>query len=60
MTFRSPRTQLRTHSVENQPPPLDGANAFLADPALREAVTREGGAWAADDLAALGAKVFDP
>ncbi|MFC3787138.1 putative acyl-CoA dehydrogenase [Sphingopyxis italica] len=60
MTFRSPRTQLRTHSVENQPPPLEGANAFLADPALCEAVAREGGAWAADDLAALGAKVFDP
>ena len=60
MAYHSPRTMLRTHSVENQAPPLEGPNAFLADNALREAVTREGGAWANDDLTALGAKVFDP
>jgi len=32
-----------THSVENQPPPLLDYNAFDADPALREAIEREGG-----------------
>ena len=33
-----------THEVINQPPPLEGYNAFDADPALREALEREGGA----------------
>lgn len=60
MSFPSPRSALRTHSVENQPPPLEGANAYLDDVALREAVAREGGQWAAGDLTELGARVFDP
>jgi putative acyl-CoA dehydrogenase len=59
MAYDHPRTELRTHSVVNQPPPLEGVNAFHRDHALAEAVAREGGGWRADDLAALGAKVYD-
>jgi putative acyl-CoA dehydrogenase len=43
-----------THSVENQPPPLVGFNAYLQDRALREAVHREGGGWGEERLSALG------
>src|SRR5690606_9001076 len=39
--------------VENQPPPLAG-DPWRDDPALREAVRREGAAFAADALAAYG------
>ncbi len=46
-----------THEVVNQPPPLAGHNAFDADPALREAVIREGGEWGLDRLRDLGAVV---
>jgi len=53
-------TQLDTHEVTNQPPPFEGVNAFTGDRALREAVDREGGGWAAGRLAALGARVGDP
>src|SRR3954451_1184448 len=37
-----------THDVVNQPPPLLDYNAFDADPALREGLEREGGAWGED------------
>lgn len=60
MTYRQPRAELRTHIVENQPPPLENVNAFTADLALREAVEREGGSWHADPLNELGASIFDP
>lgn len=60
MSYRNPRTELRTHQVENQPPPLEGVNAFTGDIALKEAVYREGGGWTADNLTSLGGKVFDP
>jgi putative acyl-CoA dehydrogenase len=60
MTDVRPLQQLRTHSVENQPPPLEGLDAFAEDLALCEAVTREGGAWAAATLHTLGQHVFDP
>ena len=43
-----------THEVFNQPPPLAGYNSFEADVALREAVSREGAAWAVDELRAFG------
>jgi putative acyl-CoA dehydrogenase len=46
---------LLTHTVTNQPPPLEGYNAYRQDRALVEAVHREGGAWADAELAALGA-----
>jgi putative acyl-CoA dehydrogenase len=60
MSYLNPRTELRTHTVDNQPPPLEGMNAYQADLALQEAVSREGGQWAADGLAMLGSRVFDP
>src|SRR4051794_10454657 len=46
-----------THEVLNQPPPLQGHNAFDADPALREALEREGGFWAIDRAREIGALV---
>jgi len=60
MSFVQPRVQLRTHTVENQPPPLEFVNAYEADTVLKESVEREGGGWAADNLRALGGKIFDP
>ncbi len=47
--------QLDTHEVLNQVPPLEGYDVFGADPALREAVDREGAGWARPDLTMLGA-----
>ncbi|WP_297793162.1 isovaleryl-CoA dehydrogenase [uncultured Marinobacter sp.] len=44
-----------THDVVNQPPALEDYNLFDQDTALREAVDREGGSAAADDLQAFGA-----
>ena len=46
--------QYPTHEVINQPPPLEGHNAFTLDLALGEALAREGAAWAADSLEELG------
>jgi len=46
-----------THQVDNQAPPLGRYNAWLSDTALREAVAREGGGWAAAHLEAFGAIV---
>src|SRR3954453_5037881 len=43
-----------THDVLNQPRPLQGHNAFDADPALREALEREGAFWAIDRARAVG------
>ncbi len=44
-----------THLVANQPPPLEGYNAYEQDRALREAVHREGAGWADEELVVLGA-----
>lgn len=46
-----------THEVSNQPPPLADYNAFDADPALREAVIREGGEWGLDRTRDIGGVV---
>jgi putative acyl-CoA dehydrogenase len=46
-----------THEVTNQPPPLLGHNAFEADPALKEALAREGGGWGVDRARELGTLV---
>src|SRR2546421_2603405 len=46
-----------THEVLNQPPPLVDYNAFEADPALREALVREGGEWGLDRVRDFGAVV---
>ena len=45
----------RTHEVENQPQALPEGNLWGRDLPLREAVTREGGGWAAEHLQAYGA-----
>ncbi|HYD61977.1 MAG TPA: isovaleryl-CoA dehydrogenase [Noviherbaspirillum sp.] len=45
-----------THSVENQPHALEDYNLYVEDRALREAVAREGGGWAEDELHAFGAQ----
>ena len=43
-----------THEVFNQPEPLEPFHAWRSDAALREALAREGGAWAAPGLDAYG------
>jgi len=48
---------MATHQVLNQPPPLIDYNLFASDRALGAAVRREGAAWAADELAELGARL---
>jgi putative acyl-CoA dehydrogenase len=53
----APRSDLETHRVENQPPPLDGRNLYLTDLALRDAVRREAGEWLDRRAEALGAAV---
>ena len=45
---------MKTHDVTNQVPPLLDFDAWVSDPALREAVAREGAAWAEAELAAFG------
>src|SRR3954471_14836659 len=52
----SPRSAI-THEVLNQAPPFLGHNWFDADPALQDAVARQGGAWGEDRLRDLGAVV---
>lgn len=46
--------QFRTHTVENQPPPIAPYDLWRSDLALREAVAREGGDWAEKELAGYG------
>jgi putative acyl-CoA dehydrogenase len=46
-----------THAVINQPPPFEDYNAFDADPALAEALERDGGGWGLDRVRDLGALV---
>jgi putative acyl-CoA dehydrogenase len=55
MTTRSPITQLPTHTVGNQPPPLEDINLFELDTALHEGLQREGAAWATDQARSFGA-----
>jgi putative acyl-CoA dehydrogenase len=45
-----------THEVTNQPPPLQGHDLYGTDAVLREAVEREGAAWAHDRLHELGTR----
>jgi putative acyl-CoA dehydrogenase len=53
-TLESP-VGARTHEVLNQPPPLEGYNAFEADAVLTESVEREGAEYAREGLRELGA-----
>ena len=47
-------SELRTHEVFNQPPPLENYNLLDTDRALQEAVDREGAAWAKGALSKFG------
>jgi putative acyl-CoA dehydrogenase len=60
VTYVNPEANLRTHTVENQPLPFAPKNVFLADVALVEALSREGGGWAHQRMVQLGAVAGDP
>ncbi len=49
-----PSSRFLTHQVENAPPVLFPYDAWATDLPLREAMAREGGGWAAADLARWG------
>ncbi|MFD1218369.1 acyl-CoA dehydrogenase family protein [Microbulbifer celer] len=51
---QSPSALASTHTVINQPSPLQGHNLYAGDTALREAVQRNGGHWGEDDLQRYG------
>jgi putative acyl-CoA dehydrogenase len=51
---------LATHDVFNQPPPLEGYDAFGEDAALMEGVRRHGAAWAEESLNELGRRASAP
>jgi putative acyl-CoA dehydrogenase len=55
MTHRNPIAGLATHAVTNQPPPIGDYNSYDTDPALREALRREGAGWAEKTVSGLGA-----
>jgi len=42
MAARDPISTLATHEVTNQPPPFEPYNLYDGDPALKEALRREG------------------
>jgi putative acyl-CoA dehydrogenase len=44
----------RTHTVSNQPPPLEGLDVYSSNLPLVEAVDREGAGWVTERAAALG------
>ncbi|EGJ3307557.1 isovaleryl-CoA dehydrogenase [Salmonella enterica] len=44
----------QTHTVFNQPAPLNNSNLFLSDGALCEVVSREGAGWDSDLLSSIG------
>ncbi len=50
-----PNAIAATHTVANQPPPLEDYNVFEADRVMVEAVEREGAEWAIDRISAVGA-----
>ncbi|MBL6598905.1 MAG: acyl-CoA dehydrogenase family protein [Alphaproteobacteria bacterium] len=54
MKPRAPIATLPTHEVTNMPPHLGDQDLWASDPALREAVAREGAGWARDQLAGFG------
>ncbi|MCH8883699.1 MAG: recombinase family protein [SAR324 cluster bacterium] len=58
MTARNPVIALATHEVTNQPPPLEDYNLFDHDAPLKEALRREGAAWAEEQAHALGIDLY--
>ncbi len=44
----------QTHTVFNQPVPLNNSNLFLSDTALCDAITRHGASWDSELLASIG------
>jgi putative acyl-CoA dehydrogenase len=44
----------QTHTVFNQPPPLEGVDVYASNTPLVEAVTREGAEWVSERASALG------
>jgi putative acyl-CoA dehydrogenase len=57
MIADDPITDLASHHVTNQVPPLAAYNLFDTDPGLREALMREGAGWAEESVRAFGALV---
>jgi putative acyl-CoA dehydrogenase len=53
MPAREPLTDLPTHVVANQPPPLCDYNLYDRDASLREGLHREGASWAEERVRAL-------
>ncbi len=47
-------TGVRTHTVENQAPPLVDYNVFESDTVMKEAVEREGADWATERISEVG------
>jgi putative acyl-CoA dehydrogenase len=47
-------TQWQTHTVANQPPPLEGVDVFASNTPLVEATGREGAAWVSERASRLG------
>tara|TARA_B100001939_G_scaffold344556_2_gene359201 strand:- start:586 stop:2280 length:1695 start_codon:yes stop_codon:yes gene_type:complete len=57
MSFYNPITELPTHEVTNQPPPLENYNLFTSDAPLLEAFKRESNNAAQDHLDSVGAEL---
>jgi putative acyl-CoA dehydrogenase len=55
MTDVAPRPGFATHEVLNQSTPFEDVNLFEHDPALQEALAREGAGWAVDRARETGA-----
>ena len=47
-------TSWQTHTVANQPPPLEGVDVFASNLPLVEATEREGAGWVAERASRLG------
>ncbi len=57
MSHYKPIDRLPTHTVDNQPPPLEEYDLYGTDPVLGEAVRRESAGWAVGDLRQFGARL---
>jgi len=55
MAVAPSRAASATHTVTNQPPPLEGLNLFETNRPLVEALEREGRGWGAEQASAVGA-----